>query len=279
MFRFSVRMSPIVPFEFNVTNDGFWGDTTATLDWCEGNYEVSWYIAEFYNTLTNLAMIVPACYGIHKVRKHNLETRFLVSYVMLLTVGVGSSLFHMTLKYWGQILDELPMVYSSCTFIYSLYMIQTKENEKWLVFSLSFYCTAFAVVYLFIPNPLVFQTMYGITVVVIVLLSANVLRSTSTFGNKNMFWGGLATFLSAFMLWNIDSHFCHDLETFREKSSLSLLKPFSQLHGWWHILTGYATYMKIQFCVYNRLKYLRQEPVYTLDCMGIGVVVNSKKAE
>ena len=34
-------MSPIVPFEFNVTNDGFWGDTTATLDWCERNYEVS----------------------------------------------------------------------------------------------------------------------------------------------------------------------------------------------------------------------------------------------
>ena len=48
-----------------------------------------------------------------------------------------------------------------------------------------------------------FQTMYGITVVVIVLLSANVLRSTWTYGNKNMFWGGLATFLLAFTLWNI----------------------------------------------------------------------------
>ena len=101
-----------------------------------------------------------------------------------------------------------------------------------------------------------FQTMYGITVVVIVLLSANVLRSTWTFGNKNMFWGGLATFLLAFTLWNIgekkcvfipfltkhtlftDSHFCHGLESFREKSSMTLLKPFSQLHGWWHILTG-----------------------------------------
>ena len=45
------------------------------------------------------------------------------------------------------------------------------------------------------------------------------------------------------------------------------------------LVSGYATYMKIQFCVYNRLKYLRQEPVYTLDCMGIGVGVNSKKAE
>ena len=53
-----------------------------------------------------------------------------------------------------------------------------------------------------------FQTMYGITVVVIVLLSANVLRSTWTFGNKNMFWGGLATFLLAFTLWNIGEKKC-----------------------------------------------------------------------
>ena len=71
---------------------------------------------------------------------------------MLLTVGVGSSLFHMTLKYesiaylincaqkicfnaiilryWGQILDELPMVYSSCTFIYSLYMVYQEHLER-----------------------------------------------------------------------------------------------------------------------------------------------------
>ena len=50
--------------------------------------------------------------------------------------------------------------------------------------------------------------MYGITVVVIVLLSANVLRSTWNYGNKNMFFGGLATFLSAFILWNIGEHKC-----------------------------------------------------------------------
>ena len=35
-----------------------------------------------------------------------------------------------------------------------------------------------------------------------------------------------------------DSHFCHGLVSFREKSSMTLLKPFSQLHGWWHVLTG-----------------------------------------
>ena len=29
------------PLNFDPRNDGFWGDTTATLDWCETNYEVT----------------------------------------------------------------------------------------------------------------------------------------------------------------------------------------------------------------------------------------------
>ena len=27
--------------------DGFWGQPTSTLDWCESNYDVNSYIAEF----------------------------------------------------------------------------------------------------------------------------------------------------------------------------------------------------------------------------------------
>ena len=30
------------PLNFDPKNDGYWGDTTATLDWCEQNYEVRW---------------------------------------------------------------------------------------------------------------------------------------------------------------------------------------------------------------------------------------------
>ena len=79
------------PLNFDPRNDGFWGDTTATLDWCETNYEVtstelmgttmtsllpflksmsllqvSWYIAEFWNTITNLSMILPPLWGIYR---------------------------------------------------------------------------------------------------------------------------------------------------------------------------------------------------------------------
>ena len=29
------------PLSFDPRNEGYWGDTTSTLDWCEGNYEVT----------------------------------------------------------------------------------------------------------------------------------------------------------------------------------------------------------------------------------------------
>jgi dihydroceramidase len=52
------------------------GEPTSTLDWCEDNYEVTWYIAEFWNTLTNLSMIVPSLYGIYQAQKQGLEARY-----------------------------------------------------------------------------------------------------------------------------------------------------------------------------------------------------------
>jgi len=35
----------MAPLETNF--DGFWGKPTATIDWCEANYEVTYFIAEF----------------------------------------------------------------------------------------------------------------------------------------------------------------------------------------------------------------------------------------
>jgi len=30
---------------------GYWENVTATIDWCEINYEITYYIAEFWNTV------------------------------------------------------------------------------------------------------------------------------------------------------------------------------------------------------------------------------------
>lgn len=36
------RVDTMAPLE----NVGYWGEPTSTIDWCERNYEVSFYIAE-----------------------------------------------------------------------------------------------------------------------------------------------------------------------------------------------------------------------------------------
>ena len=61
--------------------------------------QVSWYIAEFWNTVTNLSMIIPPLWGIYKCLQRGLETRYLVGFLALLLVGIGSTMFHMTLQW------------------------------------------------------------------------------------------------------------------------------------------------------------------------------------
>ena len=53
---------------------GFWGERTATIDWCEQNYEQTYYIAEFWNTVSNLVMIVLPLYGVYWSRRLNNNT-------------------------------------------------------------------------------------------------------------------------------------------------------------------------------------------------------------
>ena len=79
--------------------EGFWGKPSATIDWCEENYELSHYIAEFWNTVSNITFVVLALYGYRRARQERFERRFLAQYVAVLVTGIGSALFHGTLRY------------------------------------------------------------------------------------------------------------------------------------------------------------------------------------
>ena len=49
----------------NISEEGYWGKRTATIDWCEENYQVTNYIAEFWNTVSNFVMILFPLYAIY----------------------------------------------------------------------------------------------------------------------------------------------------------------------------------------------------------------------
>ncbi|KAF9971068.1 Alkaline ceramidase 3 [Actinomortierella ambigua] len=42
---------------------GYWSPTTSSVDWCENNYVVSYYIAEFWNSFSSLFIIAIAIAG------------------------------------------------------------------------------------------------------------------------------------------------------------------------------------------------------------------------
>ncbi|GFO35894.1 alkaline ceramidase 3 [Plakobranchus ocellatus] len=68
-------MAPIV--------EGYWGKQTATLDWCEDNYAVSYYVAEFWNTVSNALMLFSPAVMVSLGLKENHEKRFIYSFIAL----------------------------------------------------------------------------------------------------------------------------------------------------------------------------------------------------
>lgn len=101
-------------------NPGIYGAMSADFDWCERNHHYSPYIAEPFNTITSLTYCVVAIFTYFYHNNHS-ETRMLVLYLTLFLIGVGSTLFHATLQYEMQLLDELPMLYLILAASWSLY--------------------------------------------------------------------------------------------------------------------------------------------------------------
>ena len=98
-----------------------WFDSLApsNVDWCEANYAISPYVAEFWNAMSSVPMTGVAFYGFYMGRRHlRYEPRWGMAWFMLGIVGLGSALFHATLKHAFQACDELPMLYCNLVFIY-----------------------------------------------------------------------------------------------------------------------------------------------------------------
>ena len=58
-------------------------------------------------------------------------------------------------------------------------------------------------------------------------------------------------------------------KTLQASTALWYLAPFTQLHGWWHLLAGYATYLHILACIQQRLYFLRIDYAISHSLKGI----------
>lgn len=116
-------MSLVSAFQIPYREDreGFWGNQTATLNWCEEvsfvirelsetvpqdtpahagpqDYNITYYCAETINTATNLGFIFLGIKGLRDVIKHSHSRAFILAWLGYIVVGLGSTAFHATLK-------------------------------------------------------------------------------------------------------------------------------------------------------------------------------------
>ncbi|XP_030055921.1 alkaline ceramidase 3 [Microcaecilia unicolor] len=251
---------------------GYWGSPTSTLDWCEENYAVTFYVAEFWNTVSNLIMILPPVCGAIQMIRDGLETRYLVAFLGLAAVGLGSWFFHMTLQYEMQLLDELPMIYTCCVFVYCLYECFKHRNSHnyILFFILVLFSLIVTIVYLRWKEPVFHQVMYGLLVSCLVLRSVYIVTWVYPW-LRGLAYTSLGLFLMGFTLWNVDNFFCDTWRGARQKMP-SALGAVTQFHAWWHILTGLGSYLHILFSLYTRTLYLKYRPRVKFLC-GIWPVI------
>lgn len=201
-----------------------------------------------------------------------LPFKFPLAHFGMIVVGSGSWLFHMTLKYSFQLLDELPMLYGTAFQIYNLFTIweaKTSNMTRYLLITgLVLYSAIVTFVYVQVVDPTFHQVAYGLMVATVVIRCATYfhiqmandfhgMASKSNFPSLNvkslrkqswplLFLSGWA-FGVGFFAWNIDNIYCSDLRVIKDRIGLPGALAL-ELHGTiWHTFTCYACYCSITF--------------------------------
>ncbi|KAI9619423.1 hypothetical protein H4Q26_014185 [Puccinia striiformis f. sp. tritici PST-130] len=205
--------------------EGFWGPA-------EANYAITRFIAEFTNTISNLI------------------------FVGIALVGIGSFLFHATLRYEWQLGDELPMIFAGAMSAYVTFdtgspNLPRSRFVRCLPSLLIIYSSGVTAIYLWYPNPVFHQTAFA--AISLITTSRSVYISLSaperTYREKKnksdgirYSLGGTIMFIIGFLIWNIDNLYCDRISQLKEY----LGTPWSFIiegHAWWHLATGTGTYL------------------------------------
>ena len=238
--------------------EGYWGEKTANTNWCERDYVVTPYIAEFGNSLSSLFVVWFGLYGLYKHGSW-VEGRFFMAYVFFFVVGFGSVSFHATLWRSTQLLDELPMLWCNGVFFYILFLLERDHDGNfhgpykfrpshvaWA--SLIFTGTCTILVILFdAEDQIIFLLSYGSGVVFQIWTNVYI-ENKYKLGKKGICLGYLAMFiyLVGFNVWLIDRRFC------------SLIGSL-HLHSFWHFFAGLGTFTAMLFWMQVRLTVLKQK--------------------
>ncbi|KAJ1719499.1 hypothetical protein LPJ53_005748 [Coemansia erecta] len=258
-------MPPITPALAVAIHDtpGYWGDVTSSVDWCEKNYEWTPYIAEFFNSWSSLAMVIlgEACARMNPtgLRAYTLLGRSIT------VVGVGSWLFHATLKYTMQMTDELPMLWALSIFCYiavtSRYAhVVDRRKVAWALSLWTLMVTLLTATFSGKVQFFLFQTSFNGLSLGMAFLCWRAKRDLEDAAMRHvacLFGRGFKLYLLAALVWLVDTNLCPYVNGDAGTSVL----PFNvQLHAWWHVLASLGlVYLVVlmmgHYCLVNNVPF------------------------
>lgn len=243
---------------------GFWSPRTAALDWCEPNYTHSFYIAEFFNTITSLPAALFALYGLYQAYRYGYDKRFVVVNLLVGLVGLGSAAFHGTLLYTGQILDELPMIYASLSILYAVLEMESDKKPvyKYLAQGLLAYSAIFTGVYLYLPSFFIFFLLgYIAGILVLVYRCSIIFRNPNTAAHQRVFIVcAIGFYIGGWLFfWVPEVLFCDQLQSYN-------------FHAWWHVTSTLGAFVMVLFSVYQRETHRGRKPELNYNCI-LGVPI------
>lgn len=201
---------------------------SSSIDWCEQNYVYSNYIAEFWNTITNILVMILGISGLYlssNYEAYNLYNnrpayRYKIYYGLLLFIGFGSFVFHGMLSRFGQILDEGAIL----TMIYFATMCESIPHA--MISSIFVFGIISCWYYNLVYTPYLLFLMGSITFYLIQKKWKQVTKNSNKPLVKEFYYFSVITFACSFFCWIIDQ-----------------LCIFSfQFHALWHILSGISIY-------------------------------------
>jgi dihydroceramidase len=159
--------------------------------------------------------------------------------IPFLGVTIGSWLFHMTLWYEYQLMDELPMIYSVCVQYWLIFSTHKSEEQSrriaWQVSVLAFIVT---VLYLYYQEPIFHQAAYAILNIVTLWKSYAMVEKHIEDAQvrkvlHRLQFTGIAVFVTGYLIWNLDIHLCGQWRILRRMVGMPY-GFFIEGHGWWH---------------------------------------------
>ncbi|XP_007444079.1 alkaline ceramidase 1 [Python bivittatus] len=207
---------------------------SSEVDWCEANFEHSEYIAEYYNTISNVAffLLAPTMLWLNTDYIAYRPTPIRGFVILQIFIGFFSLYYHMTLSYAGQLLDELSILWTMCISYAFWFPVRyfpgfIKNRDQFITFVAMVTVTSTFMSFVkpalnaYVLNCVAFHLLYLAYQEVRRCSSPAVRRAAVTM----TFW-----WVIAISCWLVDKFFC----SFCQKLN------FCYLHSFWHVFINIA---------------------------------------